>query len=427
MTVTDAELAAQHPSTLAFEVLAGVPDVLPNPYRHYKALRDQAPVHAMEVPVLGKLHILTRYADCKAVLAAHDFGKGDRFDDGPTPFAQQVGEPGQPDALREELERRMRPMLFLNPPDHTRIRSLVSRGFTPRRIAALKPRIAQMVDDVLDGLAGGGEVELLDALAFPVPAAVIGMLVGVPPEDYDWFRTRARDGAASLEFNADMAVITKAAKALGEMSDYFDDLVEVRRKALEDDLLSVMIAAEEDGDRLTHEELIANAILMFAAGFETTTNLIGNGLVALCAHPDQLQRLRDDRSLMPSAIDELLRFDSPVQLDARTALVDTTLPDGTPVPAGETAITMLGAANRDPARFADPDRLDVGRTDNAPLSFAWGIHHCIGAALARAEGELVFGALLDRFSRIEVLDDPPKWRRSLTLRGLDELNVTLTP
>jgi cytochrome P450 len=214
---------------------------------------------------------------------------------------------------------------------------------------------------------------------------------------------------------------------MAEMSDYFDRLVESRRGRPEDDLLSALIAAEDAGDRLTHEELIANVILMFAAGFETTSNLIGNGLVALCANPGELDRLRVDRSLLPSAIDELLRFDSPVQLDARQALVDTTLPDGTPIAADETALTLLGAANRDPARFDDPDRLDVGRADNAPLSFAWGIHHCLGAALARAEGEAVFGALLDRFGTIEVLDDPPQWRRSLTLRGLDALNVRLTP
>jgi cytochrome P450 len=421
-TATDAALAEQHPSTIAMELIGGIPDVIVSPYAHYRALREKAPIHTMEMPGFGVLHVLSRYADCKAVLASHDFGKGERFDQGPSLFASAEEQA----ALREEYEQRMRPMLFLNPPDHTRIRSLVARGFTPRRIEALKPRIAAMVDEVLDGLAGGGEVELLDTLAFPVPAAVIGMLVGVPPADYGWFRTRARDGAASLELNADVDVLSKAATALGEMTEYFDHLVEVRRAAPEDDLLSVMIAAEEDGDRLTHDELIANAILMFAAGFETTTNLIGNGLVALCQNPDQLERLRADRSLMPTAIDELLRYDSPVQLDGRDALVDATLPDGTTVGAGDTVITMLGAANRDPDRFADPETLDVGRTDNAPMSFAWGIHHCLGAALARAEGELVFGALLDRFSGIELLDDPPRWRRSLTLRGLDELNVRLT-
>lgn len=421
MSVTD--LAEQHPSTIAFELIAGVPDVIVDPYGHYRALREQAPVHTMELPGFGVLHVLSRYADCKAVLASHDFGKGERFDNGPGLFADEADQA----ALQAEFDARMRPMLFLNPPDHTRIRSLVSRGFTPRRIEALKPRIAQMVDDVLDGIGDGGDVELLGALGFPVPAAVIGMLVGVPPEDYDWFRIRARDGAASLELNADAEVLTKAATAMAEMSDYFDELVKVRRAAPEDDLLSVMIAAEEDGQRLSREELIANAILMFAAGFETTTNLIGNGLVALLRHPDQLARLRADRSLMATAVDELLRFDSPVQVDGREVLVDgATLPDGTPVARTDTVITLLGAANRDPARFADPESLDVGRKENAPLSFAWGIHHCIGASLARAEGELVFGALLDRFAGIELLDDPPKWRRSLTLRGLDELNVHLT-
>jgi cytochrome P450 len=262
-------------------------------------------------------------------------------------------------------------------------------------------------------------------LGFPLPVAVIGHLVGVPASDHDWFRQRVRDGAASLELSADLEVMHRAAVALGEMSDYFDGLVARRRGEPEDDLLSALIAAEDAGDRLSHEELIANVILLFAAGFETTTNLIGNGVVALCAHPAELVRLRADPSLLPSAVEEILRFDSPVQVDGRSALADTTLPDGTPVKEGETALTLLGAANRDPDRFTDPERFDVGRSDNAPLSFAWGIHHCLGAALARAEGAAVFGALLDRFSDVAVLDDPPRWRRSLTLRGLDGLTVRL--
>jgi hypothetical protein len=422
-TTTARALADQHPSTIAFELIAGVPEVTVDPTGHYRALRERAPVHRMELPGFGVLHVLSRYADCKAVLAAHDFGKGERLARGPSAFVDDE----QSDALQAELERRNRPMLFLNPPDHTRIRGLVSRAFTPRRIEELRPRIDAMVAAVLDPLADGGEVDLLDVLGFPLPVAVIGALVGVPPEDHAWFRQRVRDGAASLELNADAEVLRRAAVALGEMSDYFDHLVEVRRARPEDDLLSALIAAEDEGDRLTHEELIANVILMFAAGFETTTNLIGNGLVALCAHPEELARLRADPSLLPSAVDEILRFDSPVQVDGRVALVDTTLPDGSPVAAGETAITLLGAANRDPARFADPDRFDVGRADNGALSFAWGIHHCLGAGLARAEGTAVFGALLDAFSTIEVLDQPPRWRRSLTLRGLDGLTVRLRP
>lgn len=419
-------LAGQHPSTIAFELIAGVPDVLENPYPHYRALRETAPIHSMEVPGFGVVHVLSRYADCKSVLSAHDFGKGERFggEVADSVFGADL-DAEEFEAIRSEFASRIRPMLFLNPPDHTRIRGLVSRAFTPRRVEALRPRIDAMVAEVLDPLAGGGETELLAALAFPLPVAVIGALVGVPPEDYPWFRQRVRDSAASLEFNADGEVLQRSAQAFGEMGEYFDRLVQVRRDDPRDDLLSALIAAEDAGDRLTHAELISNVILLFAAGFETTSNLIGNGLVALCAHPGELERLRADRALLPSAVDELLRYDSPVQLDARQALVDTTLPDGRPIAEGETAITLLGAANRDPERFGDPDRLDVGRADNAPLSFAWGIHHCLGASLARAEGEAVFGALLDRFGTIEVLDDPPRWRRSLTLRGLDELHVRL--
>jgi cytochrome P450 len=415
--VTDTALAEQHPSTIALELILGVPAATADPYPHYRALRERAPVHTMEVPGFGVLHVLSRYADCKAVLSAHDFGKS------------EIGRPmiDADDDVQAEFDRRNRPMLFLNPPDHTRIRGLVSRAFTPRRIEAMKPRIETMVAEVLDPLAGGGEVDLLDVLGFPLPVAVIGDLVGVPASDHDWFRQRVRDGAASLELSADHDVMLRAATALGEMSDYFDDLVAVRRRQPADDLLSALIEAEEAGDRLTHEELIANVILLFAAGFETTTNLIGNGVVALCSHPAELQRLRDDRSLLPSAVEEILRYDSPVQVDGRSALVDTELPDGTPVREGETALTLLGAANRDPARFVDPERFDVARSDNAPLSFAWGIHHCLGAALARAEGAAVFSGLLDRFGTVEVLDDPPRWRRSLTLRGLDGLRVRLEP
>jgi cytochrome P450 len=417
-------LADQHPSTITLELILGVPAATADPHSRYRALRERAPVHTMEIPGFGVVHVLSRYADCKAVLSAHDFGKSDIRRAGP----MTGDEPDEElDAIQAEFERRNRPMLFLNPPDHTRIRGLVSRAFTPRRIEAMKPRIAAMVADVLEPLAGGGEVDLLDVLGFPLPVAVIGDLVGVPASDHDWFRRRVRDGAASLELNADREVMTRAATALGEMSDYFDELVEVRRKQPADDLLSALIEAEDAGDRLTHEELIANVILLFAAGFETTTNLIGNGVVALCSHPAELQRLRDDRSLLPTAVEEILRFESPVQVDGRAALVDATLPDGTAVRAGETAITLLGAANRDPERFADPERFDVGRADNAPLSFAWGIHHCLGAALARAEGAAVFDALLDRFGGIDVLDDPPRWRQSLTLRGLDGLPVRLRP
>ena len=410
-------MSIQHPSTLALELLAGVPDVVVDPYPHYRALREQAPVHRFELPTGDTVWILTRYDDCKAVLSSHDFGK-DTNRDRRTTLAGEELPPVDP--------TRAVPMLFLNPPDHTRIRGLFSRAFTPRRVDGLRARIDELVADVLAPLGGGADdIDLLDALAFPLPVAVIGELVGVPPEDQPAFRTLVRTASASLELSADAATIAAAEQALGEMTEYFDRLVDVRRRDPRDDLLSGLIAVEEDGDRIRRDELIANVILLFAAGFETTTNLIGNGVAALCANPAELERLRADRSLLPSAVEEILRYDSPVQLDGRLALVDTALADGTPVPGGDTVVTMLGAANHDPERFADPERFDAGRADNAPLSFAWGIHHCLGAGLARVEGERTFAALLDRFATIEVLDDPPCWRRSVTLRGLDQLHVKL--
>ncbi len=409
----------QHPTTLAFELLAAVPDVVGDPHAHYRALREQAPVHPVELPGGDALLVLSRYDDCKAVLAHHAFGKDDNQ------VRRAAGVLGQelPDV---DVSDRSRPMLFLNPPDHTRIRGLVSRAFTPRRIEALRGRITELLADTLDQV-GDGEVELLDRLAFPFPVAVIGELVGVPPEDWPRFRTLVRTAASSLELNADADVIRGSVAAMAEMNEYFDRLIELRRRDPRDDLLSALLAVEDDGDTIDHDEIVSNVILLFAAGFETTTNLIGNGVVALCQHPEQLARLRADRSLVPSAVEEILRFDSPVQIDGRTALADTELPDGTPVAKGVTALTLLGAANRDPARFDDPETFDVGRADNAPLSFAWGIHHCLGAGLARAEGQIVLDGLLDRYRTIELLDDPPRWRRSLTLRGLDELNVRLTP
>jgi cytochrome P450 len=407
----------QHPTTLAFELIAGVPDVVVDPYPHYRALREQAPVHRIELPTGDTLWILTRYDDCKAVLAHHAFGKDDNQ------VRRAAGILGQ--ELPELDLQRVRPMLFLNPPDHTRIRGLVSRAFTPRRVETLRGRIDELVRETLDDLGDGDEFELLDRLGFPLPVAVIGELVGVPRADWPRFRALVRTASASLELNADAEVLLAADGAFREMSEYFDHLVAVRRADPHDDLLSALIAVEDDGDTIAHDEIIANVILLFAAGFETTTNLIGNGVVALGQHPDQLAALRADRSLLPGAVEEVLRFDSPVQLDGRTALADGELPDGTPVAAGETALTLLGAANRDPARFDRPDDFEVGRADNAPLSFAWGIHHCLGAGLARLEGQCVFGGLLDRFGSWDLLDDPPRWRRSLTLRGLDALHVRL--
>jgi cytochrome P450 len=263
-------------------------------------------------------------------------------------------------------------------------------------------------------------------LAFPLPNWVIGELVGVPPADRTGFQDLVRLGAAAIEPIIDEETTRRAIGAQAELGQYFTELLAQRRRQPEDDLMTGLAEARERDDALTDEEIVSTAILLFAAGFETTTNLIGNGLWALLHHPGEMDRLRRDPDLAPGAVEELLRWDSPVQVNFRTALEDTEL-DGEPIPAGQQMLVLQGAANRDPARFPDPERLDLGRPDNVPLSFGWGAHHCIGAALARMEGEEVFRALVTRFGRIEAVGPAPAWRSGMTLHGLESLEVEVSP
>lgn len=376
-----------------------------NPLPLYHQLRELAPVHRSG---LG-LWAVSRYDDCQHVLRDPKFGK--QIDNVMRPEA--AGWPTKPS------------MLFLNPPDHTRLRGLVARAFTPRTVEALRPSVQQLTDDLLDRMAEAGEVDVMETLAFPLPVAVIGELVGVPPADRHQFQRLVRAGTAALEPVVPDDVLARAVEAQKEMHGYFRGLVAERRAQPADDLLSELIGVSDGTDSLDEEEVISTAILLFAAGFETTTNLIGNGLLALLRHPDELARLRDDPSLLRTAVDELLRFDGPVQLDGRTAMVDAEVA-GHPIPAGEQVVTLLGAANHDPERFPDPDRLDVGRDGSASMSFGSGIHYCLGAALARLEGQVVFDSLLRRFGSIE-LSEEPEWRPTLTLRGLLSLRVALRP
>ena len=389
-----------------------------DPHSRYRTLRDLAPVHRSE---LAPLWVCTRYAECHAVLRDNRFGKGDRRraddDDGSAFWARRADEEPHPVFSRSLIQ--------LDPPDHTRVRGLVSRAFTPRRVEALDDAVGSICAELLDRIADAGEVELLDALGFTFPVRVIGELVGVPREDRDQFRPLVRDAASSLEPGVDDAVTAKAAVAGEQLVDYFRDLIAQRRREPRDDLASALVAARDDDDRLTEEELLATLILVFAAGFETTTNLIGNGVVTLLTHPDELARLRADRSLVPAAVEEILRYESPVQVDARTAIEPAEI-DGRRVQAGEWVITLLGAANRDPAAFEDPETFAIRERDTAVLSFASGIHYCLGASLARMEGRVVFGQLLERFGTWELLDDEPRWRDSLVLRGLTECNVRFT-
>jgi cytochrome P450 len=301
----------------------------------------------------------------------------------------------------------------------------VSRSFTARQVERLRPVVHALVDELLDAMTDSGDVEFMSEFALPLPMAVIGELVGVPEADRAVLQPHVRAAAKGIEPVMSDEETDAAIDAVGILAEYFGALIEERRHRPRDDLLSSLAAAWENDDRLTDEEIYSTSILLFAAGFETTTNLLGNGLLALLTHPGQLADWRQHPDIAPSAVEELLRFDSPVQFNLRTALEPADLA-GEPLERGDRVVVLQGAANRDPARFADPDELDLRRLDNVPLSFGWGIHHCIGAGLARMEGEIAFNGLLARFPTMELLTDAPHWRPSFTLRGLLDLPLRVS-
>jgi cytochrome P450 len=395
------------------------PEGRADPYPLYRLIRERAPVLRSQTGTI----VLSRYEDCVTALRNPRLGRGIV---GPKARSIRPGLPGtaDPEVRAQFFRGAADNMLFTDPPEHTRLRALVSRAFTPRRVEALRPAVEMMVSDILDEMAQRAEVDVMEVLAFPLPVAVIGELVGVPAEDRPSFKSLVRAGTAGLEPFADNDAILAAVFAQDEMRSYFFELLEERRRSPRDDLMSGLLETSERDDRLTDDEIVSTSVLLFAAGFETTTNLIGNGLSALMANRAEFDRLRADPGITSSAVDELLRYDSPVQINSRTAL-DAAEVAGIPVEPGETVMVLQGSANRDPGRFDDPERLDVGRQDNAPLSFGWGAHHCIGASLARMEGAVVFRALADRFESIEPTGMPVERRLGITLRGVANLPVRL--
>ena len=396
------------------------PEGRADPYPRYARLREELPIFRS---VLG-MWVVSRYDDCMTVLRDPRFAKREDADGAPGAAVTAFTEAQFAQLTTFTPDRR--PMLMLNPPDHTRLRGLVSKAFTPRTVEALRPHIVRLTDDILDTWEPTETVDVMTTLAFPLPVTVIGEMLGIPVADRASFQTLVRTVTKTLEPMVTFEEMLAADAAQAEMEAYFGALANERRKDLGDDLLSALIRAEDEGDRLTEIELLTTVILLFAAGFETTTNLIGNGLLALLTHPDQLDRLRaDPAGIARSATEELVRFDSPVQLDGRSCIGSVEIAGAT-IGAGDDVFTLLGAANRDPRHFADPDRLDLGRDEGPPMSFGSGIHYCLGAALARAEGQVVFGRLVERFPAIALASGAqPAYRDSLTLRGLSELHVTL--
>jgi cytochrome P450 len=389
--------------------------MLVDPYPTYAALRRTDPVHWYEP--FGAW-VLTRYDD--VVAATHDPRlRSDR--------AGGMGERAGRPELQPLFEVIGAQMNITNPERHHRLRALVAKVFTPRAVDALRPSVEAMVDELLDQLPEQGRFDVIADLAFPLPARVIARLLGLETGELEQLKRWSDDFSAI--FGTDPSAVTpeqyqRALQSTHELTTFFRAEFDRRRASPGDDLLSLLVHAEIDGDRLSETELIANANLLLAAGHETTTHLIGNGLLALLRHPDQLQLLLDDPSLIPGAIEEFLRYDGTVQFMYREAGEDLTIGDRS-IRKGQLVYLMFAAANRDPARFPDPDRLDVRRRPDVHLAFGHGPHVCLGAALARMEAHVAFTALLRRCSELHLTGEPLEYQDNLELRGLKALPVAL--
>jgi cytochrome P450 len=381
-----------------------------DPYPLYHQMRQAAPVHRT---TLG-MWVLSRYDDCWAAMRDPRLGKA---------YASQIEQRFGPDWRKHpSLTAGEHSMLNTSGPEHSRLRKLVTKEFTPRVIANLKPVIEQVVDQLLDPVAETGGGNVLEAVGFPLPVTIIGEMLGVPVTDRPQFRSMVRDLVAIFEMQPTDEQMAAADAAQLGIRAYFLDLIAEKRRQPGEDLLSKLATAEVGGECLTDDELVTLASLLFAAGFETTTNLFGNGLLALLRQPEQLDLLRSDPALLANLPDELLRYDGTAQLVNRVTEAEIEV-GGVTIAAGEQVFAMLGAGNRDPQRYVDPDRLDVTRTDIQPLTFGGGVHFCLGAALARAEIEITFRTLLRRFPHIELAGDEPRFQDRLVLRGLTALNI----
>jgi pimeloyl-[acyl-carrier protein] synthase len=402
-------------SMVAVQFNPFVPEVHANPYPMYRTLREQDPVHWSE---LMEAWVLTRYDDVVSVLRDPRFSADRRR--GRSRFAQMAQE--RLEAQRGPLGR-ANTMLTSDPPDHTRLRGLVSKAFTPKRVEALRPRIQEIVDELLDKVQPGSQFDAIWDLGYPLPVIVIAEMLGVAPARRDDFKRWSDDIVATLSGPmVSDETLERAMNSSLEMADYFKEVISERRQEPRDDLLSALIAAEERGEVLSEEELLATCILLLAAGNETTTNLIGNGLLALLRNPDQLEKLRRNPELVEPAVEEFLRFDGPVHGTGRVALEELEI-DGRTIEEGRIVFTLIAAANRDPAQFADPENLDIARDPNAHVAFGYGIHFCLGAPLARAEGQIAFRSLLERFPDFRLAAEEAEWGGTFILRGLKELPI----
>lgn len=388
-----------------------------DPYPTYRRLRESEP--AARARLFGGW-VLSRYADVEHALRARRFTT-DRHDLGAVRLLRR-GAQDEPDLLSFVDHD----LLMVDGAKHTRLRKLVSKAFTPRRVERLRPRVEELVDGLLDrALArGDGRLEVVGDLAAPLPAIVIGEMLGVPAKDRGVLRRWSEELVELLDPLSGREGLDPPKRATRALADYFRGLLAERRQAPQDDLLSAMVAAEDEGERLTEAEVLALATLILVAGHETTSNSIANSVLCLLRAPGERKRLQDDLSLLPSAVEELLRFESPVQVTDRVATEDCEVA-GAHIRRGQLVGLLLGSANRDPERFAEPDRLDLGRADNRHLAFGHGSHFCLGAQLARLETQVALEGLLRRFPDFRGPTEPPGWKPSAVLRGPTALPIDL--
>ena len=381
------------------------PGFVADPYPFFARLRSESPLVWHEP---SSQWLTLTFALTNAVLRDRRMGR--------------LWQDKQPAERFEPFNRLHRHQMMENePPDHTRLRSLVTKAFARGHIERLRPRVQQIADDLLDRASAGGQFDLIADYAEPLPVLIIAELLGVPEEDHHLLRPWSAAIVKMYEYGRTADVEPPAVTASAEFYDYMRDLARVRRADPREDLVSHLAAVEDGGERLSADELVASAILLLNAGHEASVNSFGNGMVALLGHPEQLARLRADDALVPSAIEEMIRFDAPLQLFERTAREDVELGEVT-VPAGGKVAALLGAANRDPAVFESPDTFDIGRHPNHHIGFGAGLHHCIGAPLARMELQISLPTLLHRCPSLQLAGDPVR-RQTFVLRGFESVPV----
>jgi len=401
--------AKQDPTLSLYRLLD--PDVLANPYPLYHRLRTEAPV--LWDPFLHSW-VVTRYPDVVRVL--RDFS-ADR-----TPGPEQLTAMGL-SAFNPIAQVMVKQMLFMDPPTHTRIRNLACAAFTPQRVEVLRSHIRDIVTQLLDAARAGGRMDVIGDLAEPLPCIVTAEMLGVPVQDHRQLKAWSKDFAEMLgNFQHNPDRVPRILKSVEDMTSYFHSAIKEQRLRPRGGLVSALMNAEVQGDRLTDEEVVANCIVTMVGGQETTTNLIGSGVLSLLRNPDQLEKLRADLALIPSAVEELLRYESPSQHTARLAPEDTEI-GGKQIRKRQAVMAVMAAANRDPERFPDPDRLDITRKDNRHVAFGWGAHFCFGAPLARIEGQIAFEEMLRRLPNLALEPGKLTWRTNLGLRGLTSLPV----